>query len=132
MYAYAAGLHCTLYASHLGNTAPDQRDVHVIPMALCNCLLWLLELCIWLSVFISTQSMFNASNYVNYVNHLLQQRALEVFRLDPEEWGVNVQPHSGSPANFAVYSALLAPHDRIMGLDLPHGQFKLSHVVRIF
>ena len=53
---------------------------------------------------------------------MLQQRALEVFRLNPEEWGVNVQPHSGSPANFAVYSALLAPHDRIMGLDLPHGK----------
>lgn len=52
---------------------------------------------------------------------LLQERALSVFRLDPEEWGVNVQPHSGSPANFAVYSALLKPHDRIMGLDLPHG-----------
>ena len=52
---------------------------------------------------------------------MLQERALEVFRLNPEEWGVNVQPHSGSPANFAVYSALLAPHDRIMGLDLPHG-----------
>ena len=51
----------------------------------------------------------------------MQERALSVFRLDPEQWGVNVQPHSGSPANFAVYSALLKPHDRIMGLDLPHG-----------
>ncbi len=56
----------------------------------------------------------------------LQERALDVFRLNPEEWGVNVQPHSGSPANFAVYSALLKPHDRIMGLDLPHGNTCLT------
>ena len=34
---------------------------------------------------------------------------------------MNVQPYSGSPANFAVYTGLLEPHDRIMGLDLPSG-----------
>ncbi|EIE24649.1 serine hydroxymethyltransferase 2 [Coccomyxa subellipsoidea C-169] len=52
---------------------------------------------------------------------LCKARALEAFHLSPESWGVNVQPYSGSPANFAVYTALLQPHDRIMGLDLPSG-----------
>ena len=57
---------------------------------------------------------------------LTKKRALEVFTLDPEEWGVNVQPLSGTPANFAVYTGVVQPHGRIMGLDLPDGGH-LSH-----
>ena len=53
-------------------------------------------------------------------------RALSLYGLDAGEWGVNVQPYSGSPANFAVYTAVLQPHDRIMGLDLPSGGQKVS------
>ncbi|MEW5297350.1 MAG: hypothetical protein WDW38_006183 [Sanguina aurantia] len=64
---------------------------------------------------------YGGNEYVDQVESLCEKRALDLFKLDPAEWGVNVQPHSGSPANLCVYTALLAPHDRIMGLDLPHG-----------
>jgi glycine hydroxymethyltransferase len=64
---------------------------------------------------------YGGNEYIDQVERLCQRRALEAFGLDPAEWGVNVQTLSGSPANFAVYTALLQPHDRIMGLDLPHG-----------
>merc|ERR1711971_244224 len=55
------------------------------------------------------------------VENLCKSRALTAFGLNEKEWGVNVQPYSGSPANFAVYTALLPPHSRVMGLDLPSG-----------
>lgn len=58
---------------------------------------------------------------IDQIERLCQDRALKAYGLKEEEWGVNVQPYSGSPANFAVYTALLRPHDRIMGLDLPSG-----------
>ncbi|BET01840.1 Serine hydroxymethyltransferase [Nesidiocoris tenuis] len=64
---------------------------------------------------------YGGNEVIDKVEILAQQRSLEAYRLSPEEWGVNVQPYSGSPANFAVYTGLLQPHDRIMGLDLPDG-----------
>jgi len=67
------------------------------------------------------QRYYGGTDVVDKIEILCQQRALDAYRLDPAEWGVNVQPYSGSPANFAVYTGLLSPHDRIMGLDLPHG-----------
>lgn len=64
---------------------------------------------------------YGGNEVVDQVEILCQTRALAAYKLDPKEWGINVQPYSGSPANFAVYTALLKPHDRIMGLDLPSG-----------
>ena len=64
---------------------------------------------------------YGGNEVIDGVERLCQGRALAAFRLSPEEWGVNVQALSGSPANFAVYTGLLEPHDRIMGPDLPHG-----------
>ncbi len=54
------------------------------------------------------------------VEQLAQNRARKVFRLG-KNWHVNVQPYSGSPANLAVYFALLKPGDKIMGMSLPFG-----------
>ena len=58
---------------------------------------------------------------VDEVERLAQGRALKLFKLSPKKWSVNVQPYSGSPANMAVYYALLNPGDKIMGLSLPFG-----------
>ena len=64
---------------------------------------------------------YGGNEYIDEIETICMQRALNLFDLDPSVWGVNVQPYSGSPANFAAYTALLKPHDRIMGLDLPSG-----------
>uniref|UniRef100_A0A671RWF6 Serine hydroxymethyltransferase n=1 Tax=Sinocyclocheilus anshuiensis TaxID=1608454 RepID=A0A671RWF6_9TELE len=67
------------------------------------------------------QRYYGGTEHVDELERLCQERALKVYGLDPEKWGVNVQPYSGSPANFAVYTAIVEPHGRIMGLDLPDG-----------
>ena len=64
---------------------------------------------------------YGGNEYIDKIELLCQRRALEAFHLNPEQWGVNVQPYSGSPANFEVYTAVLQPGDSIMGLDLPSG-----------
>ena len=69
---------------------------------------------------------YGGNEFIDQMETLCKERALKAFSLDPEKWGVNVQALSGSPANFAVYTALVEPHGRIMGLDLPDGGH-LSH-----
>merc|ERR1719352_1731819 len=64
---------------------------------------------------------YGGNEVIDKVELLCKARALEAYRLNEAAWGVNVQAYSGSPANFAVYTALLQPHDRVMGLDLPSG-----------
>lgn len=64
---------------------------------------------------------YGGNEFIDQMELLCQKRALEVFGLDPAKWGVNVQPLSGSPANFAVYTAIVGSNGRIMGLDLPDG-----------
>lgn len=59
---------------------------------------------------------------IDQIELLTQKRALQAFNLDPAKWGVNVQPLSGCPANFAVYTALVGPHGRIMGQQLQDGK----------
>lgn len=69
---------------------------------------------------------YGGTENIDQIEILCQKRALKAFHLNSDEWGVNVQSLSGSPANFQVYTALLEPHERILSLDLPHGGH-LSH-----
>ncbi|KAJ6166478.1 serine hydroxymethyltransferase [Penicillium chermesinum] len=69
---------------------------------------------------------YGGNEHIDAIEITCQNRALAAFRLDKAKWGVNVQCLSGSPANLQVYQALMRPHDRLMGLDLPHGGH-LSH-----
>ncbi|KAK7412044.1 hypothetical protein VNO78_03490 [Psophocarpus tetragonolobus] len=64
---------------------------------------------------------YGGNQYIDEIETLCCERALNAFSLDPKSWGVNVQPYSCTSANFAVYTGLLLPGDRIMGLDTPSG-----------
>ncbi|KAL5779586.1 hypothetical protein ACOSQ2_010323 [Xanthoceras sorbifolium] len=69
---------------------------------------------------------YAGNQYIDQIESLCIERALKAFNLDSDKWGVNVQPYSCTSANFAVYTGLLLPGDRIMGLDSPSGGH-LSH-----
>lgn len=60
---------------------------------------------------------YGGCEYVDVVEQLAIDRAKALFGAEH----VNVQPHSGSQANVAVYLALLKPGDTILGMDLSHG-----------
>ena len=61
---------------------------------------------------------------------LVEERARKVFRLSAKNWAVNVQPYSGSPANYAVLRGLLKTGDKILSLPLSHGGH-LTHGAKV-
>jgi glycine hydroxymethyltransferase len=60
---------------------------------------------------------YEGQRYIDELETLVQERAKRLFGVEH----ANVQPYSGSPANMAVYYALLQPGDTILGMSLPHG-----------
>ncbi len=64
---------------------------------------------------------YGGNEIIDQVERLCQTRALKLFDLDEKKWGVNVQALSGSPANLAVYLALVPLGGKIMGMSLQSG-----------
>jgi len=71
---------------------------------------------------------YGGNEVVDQIELLAQERALKLFQIHPSQkkpgsgkWSVNVQPLSGSPANLAVYTALVPKGEKIMGMSLSHG-----------
>ena len=60
---------------------------------------------------------YGGQDFTDAVERLAISRACQLFNAK----FANVQPHSGAPANLAVYAALLEPGDTVMGMDLSHG-----------
>lgn len=60
---------------------------------------------------------YAGNRYIDEIEILAIERAKKLFSAEH----ANVQPHSGSQANFAVYLALLEPKDRVLGIDLSSG-----------
>ena len=65
----------------------------------------------------SGKRYYEGQRYIDQIETIAIERAKNLFGVEH----VNVQPYSGSPANLAVYTALLKPGETIMGMMLPHG-----------
>ena len=64
---------------------------------------------------------YGGNEIVDKVENLAKERALKLFGLSKNKWSVNVQPYSGSPANLAIYLALVPIGQKIMGMSLSMG-----------
>jgi glycine hydroxymethyltransferase len=64
---------------------------------------------------------YGGNEIVDKIEELCKERALKLFKLDPKDWHANVQALSGSPANLAVYTALVPQGGKIMGMSLDQG-----------
>jgi glycine hydroxymethyltransferase len=64
---------------------------------------------------------YKGQTFTDKVELLCQERALKLFKLNKDKWSVNVQALSGSPANLAVYLALVPKGEKVMGMSLNHG-----------
>ena len=64
---------------------------------------------------------YGGNTVIDKVENLCIERALKLFKLNKNDWHVNVQLLSGSPANFALYSALVPIGGKIMGMKLSSG-----------
>ncbi len=64
---------------------------------------------------------YGGNEIVDVLENLCKERALKLFDLREKDWTVNVQALSGSPANVAVYLALVPQGAKIMGMSLDHG-----------
>jgi glycine hydroxymethyltransferase len=73
---------------------------------------------------------YSGVKFYDEIEKLCQKRALELFNLNDKEWGVNVQPLSGTSANLAIYGAFVNPGEKILGMGLSAGGH-LSHGAKI-
>ncbi len=69
----------------------------------------------------SKMRYYGGNEFSDKIELLCMKRALKTFDLSPSKWAVNVQALSGSPANLAVYLALVPIGGKIMGMSLDHG-----------
>ena len=64
---------------------------------------------------------YGGNAVIDDIEEVCQKRALKLFGLNEKKWAVNVQALSGSPANLAVYFALVPAAGKIMGMSLDQG-----------
>jgi len=64
---------------------------------------------------------YGGNQIIDQIEDLAVERLLKIFKLSPAKWHANVQPYSGSPANYEIYFAFLEFGDKVMGMRLDQG-----------